>query len=210
MLVKIHSLTNEHEGVVVPEVFPRAVWNACGIDKFPVAEVVFSHLEVVAGCRGNVESGTAVQVGAGQRIAKDILPVIRAEGTAVLPLGKDSLSTMMDGNPTALKYGLTLLLEAVVEPRDNLFHLGLGVTPGNITIRKRAIKGILAGGEPTWGVGLGIAVPGVRIIVAAIIPGPVGIPGASVIRDGIPGRRALPDPKNRGHDVSMPGILAKS
>ena len=210
MLVKIHSFADEHESVVVPKVFPRAVRNACSIDKFPVAKVVFSHLEVVAGCRGDVESCTAVQVGAGKRIAKDILPVVSTEGTAVLPLRKDGLSPMMDGEPTTLQDGLALPLKAIAEPRDNLPYLGLGVTPGDITVRKRAIEGILAGGEPSWGVGLGIAVPGVRIIVAAIIPGPVGVPGASVIRNGIPGRRALPDPENRGHDVPMPGILAKS
>src|SRR5260221_138122 len=75
--------------------------NLFEFDEAPIARVSATQSQVVPNGRRNVESGAKIQVRTRALIAKDVLPVIRAERAAIFPLGIADTSVVPNGDPTA-------------------------------------------------------------------------------------------------------------
>ena len=134
--------------------------------------------------------------------------MVGPEGTAILPLREGCPAPVVDCEPAPLEHCFSLFLKAVPKPWNHTLGLGLGVAAGDIAVGKGDVERILPGSESDRDVVAAVARIG--IVVASVVESPFGIPGTAVVRHGVPGGRALPDPEDRGHDVAMPGILSKT
>src|SRR5580692_10639878 len=77
----------DHEIVVLTIARPRSLWNVAGLDKFPIDHVLAAKAQVVAHGGRHVQAGAAVDVPFRYIVPEHILPVVRAEGAAISPLG---------------------------------------------------------------------------------------------------------------------------
>lgn len=195
------------EGVVVAEGGPGALRDVGELDEFPVGHVGVVHAEEVADGGRDVEAGAFVQVGLGAFGAKDVLPVVGAERAGVLPLGVADAVLEPDGDPAAFADGFLRPLEGLAEPRDDAGGLGLEALRGDVVVGEGDVKGVLARGEGGGRVGGG-AGGFFRRVGAAVVAGPLRVPAAFVVGDGVVFRGAFADPEGGGDDGVAPGVLA--
>ena len=197
----------DDEGVVVAEGGPGALRDVGELDEFPVGHVGVVHAEEVADGGRDVEARAFVQVGLGAFVAKDVLPVVGAERAGVLPLRVADAVLEPDGDPAAFADGVLRPLVLLGEPRDDAGGLGLEALRGDVVVGEGDVKGVLARGEGGGRVGRG-AGGFFRRVGAAVVAGPLRVPAAFVVGDGVVFRGALADPEGGGDDGIPPGVLA--
>src|ERR1700731_2630277 len=93
-----------NETVVIPIHSPGSGSHFPEIDKFPVAGVDVAQAQVVAYCRRHIKPGALVQIRSRAFVAKNILPVISGEWSAVFPLGVANAVIMADRDPTTFEH----------------------------------------------------------------------------------------------------------
>ena len=74
--------------------------------KLPIGDICIAKHEIVADRRGNIESGTSVQIGSWPVIAEYVLPMVAAKRTYIFPLAIADANTFSDGDPASLQNGL--------------------------------------------------------------------------------------------------------
>ena len=134
--------------------------------------------------------------------------MVGAERTAVFPLRVADAVSVLDCDPPALEHGLARALESLLEPGNDLAGLRFGRAAGDIIVRQRDVERVLPRGE--FGRDVVPAGGWIGIVVAAVVAGPIDIPGAFVIRNRVIDRRTFSDPEDRGHDLPFPGIPVES
>src|SRR6266576_33819 len=129
------------------------------------------HSEIIAHGRRDIETGAFVQIGFGSFITKDILPVIGAERSCVLPLRINGSVTSADCDPTAFASRNRWALVRFLKPWNNPRGFRPMSSSCLVAVRKRAVKWILPGRE-FYG---DIITPmrGIGIIKPTVIFGPI-------------------------------------
>jgi len=147
-----------------------------------------------------------VQVWPRAFVAEDILIVVGAEGTAVLPLGIGDTGASPNGEPAPLAHRLAGFFKSLAEPWDHLVGFGFGGAHGDIIVRQGDIEGVLTRNEILRE---HIAAHGgIRIVVSAEIFVPVFVPRTLAVRHRIIARRLFAHPENGRDDVEFPRVAA--
>lgn len=163
--------------------------------------------QIVAYGRGDVNARPFVLGVDGGGVAKDVGPVFRGKGAAVFPLGKTGTLVVNDLHPSALADGLPFSRVFTAEPRDDPRRLRLMFPFGNVIIRERHVKGVLPGDE-CFRTEVHRAANGIRVVEAAEVFPPCGIPRTFMVGYRIALRGFFPHPEDRGSNVEPPGIGA--
>ena len=93
-----------NETVVIPIHSPGSRWHFPEIDKLPVAGIDVAKAEVVAYRRRHIKPGGLVQIRSRAFVAKNILPVIGGEWSAVFPLSVANAVIMADRDPMTFEH----------------------------------------------------------------------------------------------------------
>src|SRR6516165_1141642 len=83
----IITLTAQDNKCIVIAVHgPRTWWDFTEFCEFPIARIFVTQPQIIANGRRNIQTRALVQIRPRALVTEDILPVIRTEGTAILPL----------------------------------------------------------------------------------------------------------------------------
>ena len=193
-----------HECVVVPVLGPRPARHLFELHKSPAGHIFATHPQIIPHRRGNIETGTLVEIGQRSLRPEHILPVVRAEGPAIFPLRIGLATLVTDDNPTTFAHRLPRLHKRLAEPRNHPRRFGLGFSPGHVVVRKGDVKWILPGNKTRRNVTP--AITRVRIVVSTEIVRPADIPGTFAVRHGVVLRWLFSHPKHGRHNVVLPRI----
>src|ERR1700757_3478553 len=93
----------QDESIIVTVHCPRALCDFAKFDKPPITVVDISKPKIISDCGRDIKAGAAVQVRPRTLIAKDVLPMICAEGAAIFPLSIAGSVTVVNLDPPAFK-----------------------------------------------------------------------------------------------------------
>ena len=156
----------------------------------------------------NVQARALVQIWPRALVSEHVLPVVRTEGTAILPLCITDSVSVSNGDPSPLKNALTVTNISVSEPRNHLARLAFGTATFHVVIRESDIKRILARHEIDRDIIS--ARDGVRVVIAAVAVVPIAVPGASIIGDGIVAAGPFTDPEDCRDNPEFPWVTARA
>src|SRR5206468_5788806 len=149
-----------------------------------------------------IETGAFVQVGFWPFVTENVLPMVSAEWTSVFPLCIRDAITFANRDPPVFARRNSGTLIDFIEPGNNSRRFGPMTLLRFVVIWKRAVKRIQSRREVYGSVIT--AMSGIRIIKAAIIFGPLRVPGAYPIRNRIFWGRFLADPKDGCYNIFLP------
>ncbi len=150
--------------------------------------------EVVADGGGDINAGPAVVWGLP---TEDVFPVVGDPGSAVFPLGVADLATVVELDPTALADALTRWWIVAREPGD--YPGGFGAVPTvveTVVVGESHVEWIETGAEGPGGKVLPCL--WIRVVVSAVVLGPLAVPGGVVIGSGILSAWFFTDPEDGG------------
>lgn len=188
---------------------PRTGRDFLAIRKFPVRNIGAIETKVVTQCGRHVETGAPIQVGFRLLFAKDILPVIGAEGTAIAPLGvADFSGSIAHGHPSIATDRLAVFGIDLLKPGDHESRFGLRRPARDVVVGQGYVEGILTGNEfhreevaPRCRI---------RVVIATKVVRPICIPRTASIVGKVVSSGWFTDPKNGGHDAGSPRITIAS
>ena len=164
------------EWVIAAILRPRTARDVGEVDKPPMHFGGGFHAEVVADGWGDIDASTAVLCIFGAFAAEDVLPVVGGEWAAVFPLGVADAPAVDDLDPATFAAGFPrALIGALVPPWNDAMGDGVGGAVVEAVVKG---EGDVERVEP-WGEGFGAVVVagfGVRVVVAAIVFLPFGVP----------------------------------
>src|SRR6266480_2360257 len=183
---------------------PGTAWHFIEIHEPPIGDVSWFQSEVIADGRRNIEPGAFVQVRFWPVVTENVLPVVGAEWSGVLPLRIRGSIAFADRDPSvfASRYGRSLV--PFFKPRNNARRFGSMAFPRFIIVGEGAVEWI----EPWREFYRNViaATSRIRVVHSAIIFGPFLVPGAHPIGNGIVAGWFFADPENGGNDVGLPGV----
>src|SRR4029453_894047 len=130
--------------------------------------------------------------------------MVCAKRATILPLRITGAIASANRNPTVSAYRLSGSPVIMFKPRNNQWGFRFELTMRDIVVGQRTVKGVLLGNKGYWNV-----IPPctrIRSIGSTIILHPIKVPGTSVVWNRVVALRLFSDPKNRGHDISLPRI----
>ena len=169
------------EGVVGSIPRPRPPGNPTELHEAPVQLLAGLQAEVVADRRGDINAGPVVARGLA---SEDVFPVVGDPGSAVFPLGVADLAAVVELDPTALADALTRWWIVAREPGD--YPGGFGTVSAvveTVVVGEGHVERIETGAEGPGGKVLSCL--WIRVVVSAVVLGPLAVPGGVVIGSGI-------------------------
>src|SRR6516162_1939212 len=141
----IITLTAQNNKCIVIAVHgPRTWGDFAEFCEFPIARILVTQPQIIANGRRNVQARALVQIWPRALVSEHVLPVIRTEGTTILPLCITNSVSVSNGDPSTLKNALTIANISISEPWNHLTRLAFGVATFHVVIRESDIKRILA------------------------------------------------------------------
>src|SRR5262245_49195280 len=195
---------SEDEVIILAVASPRTGRHVPHFHKLPIGHIGGRQSQVIPYRWRNIQPGAVIKIWFGTLVSEDVLKVVRAKWTAILPLRIARAISLTNGDPAMSAYRLARPRVGLFKPWNYQRGFRFELTMRYIVVRQRTVKGILLGNKSYWNV----IAPGTGIgrISAAVILGPIKVPRTFVIWDRIISSCFFPNPKHSGHNTSLPRI----
>src|SRR5215475_7378402 len=137
-------------------------------------------------------------------VSKNVLKMISAKRSAILPLRIAEAVPFANGDPTMAADRLPRSSVGLLKPRDYERRFRLELAVRHVVIRQRDIKRILFRDKRDWNV-----IPArarLRVVRAAVIRRPIKIPRTLIVRHRIVSTGFFPHPKYGGDNIHFPRV----
>src|SRR6266567_1413261 len=188
--------------IVIAVVSPRTRRHIAHFHELPVSDVSRRQSQIIANCRGHIQTGSMVKIRLRPLIPEDVLKMIGPERPAIFPLRIANAIALTNGDPAITAYRLALARVGLFEPWDHQRRFRLELTMRNVVVRESEVEWILPRDKGYWDV-----IPArarLRIVRPAVIRCPIIIPAAFVVRHRIISAGLFAHPKDGGNDVRFP------